>query len=109
MPDQLLVNSVYPIDYFALPGVDQVAYPDNSWWASKQRFASIWPDSDNVYASREQGGVETTEVLELDLGRIREINYINLDVLRAPINITIEYDAVSAPDRRAKWCSAFSK
>jgi hypothetical protein len=99
---QLLVNAIYPIDYFTLPGVEEVQYPDRFWWSSKQRFATTFPGSD-VYAAPEEGGIPTSEILEIDLGRIREINYINFDVLRVPIDIKIEYDMISAPDREAKW------
>jgi len=102
LPEQLLINSIYPVEYFQLPGVDQVDYPDNFWWASKQRFASQYLGSD-TYAPLGDGGFLTSEVLEIDLGRIREVNYVNLDVLQAPIDIAVEYDAVSAPDRAAQW------
>jgi hypothetical protein len=39
-----LVNSLYPVSYFALPGVDQINYPDNFWWSSKLRFSSVAVD-----------------------------------------------------------------
>jgi len=100
----LLVNAVYPIEYFTLPGVDEVQYPDKFWWASKQRFAALFPGSDgSVYTPPDQGGQYTKEVLEIDLGRIREVNYVNMDVLRVPVDVTIEYDAISAPDRTSLW------
>jgi len=103
--DQLLINSVYPVEYFSLPGVDSVQYPDTFWWSSLQRFALAFPGSD-VYGAAADGGVPTEEVLEIDLGRIREVNYITMDVLKAPIDIRIEYDAISAPDRTAQWTEA---
>ena len=97
-----LVNSIYPINYFSLPGVDHINYPDNFWWSSKLRFASVDATGFN-YQAANNGGTRTSEILEIDLGRVREINYINFDVLRAPVDIRIEYDAISAPDRNAVW------
>jgi len=108
MGDNLLVNSIYPIQYFNLSGVDEVQYPDRFWWSSKQRFATTYPDTD-VYAPIGEGGAFTSEVLEIDLGRIREINYINFDVLRVPIDIKIEYDVISTPDRQATWVEVIRK
>lgn len=104
MGNNMLVNSIYPVSYFSLPGVDTIQYPDQFWWSSKQRFASVQSNTES-YLSQEDGGVLTSEILEIDLGRIREINYINLDVLRAPIDIFVEYDIVSAPDRETSWVS----
>lgn len=101
--ENLLVNSIYPVSYFSLPGVDEVQYPDKFWWSSKQRFARQFPGTDAFYVSEEAGGLPTQEILEIDLGRIRELNYVNFDVLRVPIDIKIEYDAISAPDRDATW------
>lgn len=89
----LLVNSTYPLSYFSLSGVSNISYPDTSWWSSKQRFASV--DNTDSYLSQPNGGSPTTEYLEIDLGRVREINYINFDVLRVPVNISIEYDILS--------------
>lgn len=99
---QALVNSIYPIPYFSLPGVDEIKYPDTFWWSSKARFAAVDVSGAN-YLSVANGGSRTSEILEIDLGRTRAINYINLDVLRAPIDIKIEYDALSTPARAAVW------
>lgn len=96
-----LVNSIYPLEYFSLSGVNQIKQPDNFWWSSKQRYASI--DSSGSYLSGANGGTATSEILEIDLGRIREINYFNFDLLRAPIDITIEFDAISSPNRTPTW------
>lgn len=96
-----LVNSIYPLEYFSLSGVNQIKQPDNFWWSSKQRYASI--DPSGSYLSGANGGTATSEILEIDLGRIREINYFNFDLLRAPIDITIEYDAISSPNRTPTW------
>lgn len=110
MTDGLLVNSIYPIDYLSLPGVDEIQYPDKFWWSSKQRFSSVFPGGDgSVFTPKDQGGEATAEVLEVDLGRIREINYINFDVLRVPVDIKIEYDIISTPDRDAIWVEVLPK
>jgi hypothetical protein len=85
--------------------VDAVQYPDTFWWSSLERFALVIPGSE-VYGTLDEGGVPTEEVLEIDLGRIREVNYITMDVLKAPLDIRIEYDAISAPDRTAQWTEA---
>jgi hypothetical protein len=97
-----LVNSIYPVSYFSLPGVDEIQYPDTFWWSSKIRFAAL-DFTGTDYQSVADGGARTSEILEIDLGRIREINYINMDVLRAPIDIRIEYDIISSPDRDSVW------
>lgn len=104
MTDQpLLVNSIYPLKYFTLPGVQTINYPDNFWWSSLERYAAVQADNPGNYLTIANGGIPTSEILELDLGRIREINYINMDVLRAPFDITIEYDGISDPSRDALW------
>lgn len=99
-PDTL-VNSIYPLDYFTLAGVKQIDQPDKFWWSSNERFAAI--DEAGNYLRHNNGGTPTSEILEVDLGRIREINYINFDVIRAPIDIKIEYDDISAPNRTPIW------
>lgn len=96
-----LVNGIYPLSYFSLPGVDSINYPDTGWWSSISRYAAV----DGTGLSYQLGGAPTTEYLEIDLGRIREVNYVNFDVLRAPIDISIEYDIISDPDRDSVWLS----
>lgn len=96
-----LVNGIYPLDYFTLSGVKQVAQPNAFWWSSAERYASI--DEFGNHQSAANGGTATSETLEIDLGRIREVNYINFDILRAPIDIAIEFDALSTPDRTPIW------
>jgi len=98
----LLVNNIYPISYFTLPGVDQPEYPDTFWWASNDRYAATEPDGVS-YLAINDGGFATSEILEIDLGRIREINFVNFDIIRAPIDVRIEYDEISTPEREAIW------
>jgi len=101
---ELLINNIYPLEYFSLVGTDEPQYPDTFWWSSVQRFARVEGNIDGVPSDNyDRGGQETYEVLELDLGRTRQINYVNFDILRAPIDIKIEYDVVSSPDRIPAW------
>lgn len=102
MTADLLVNSVYPISYFTLPGVDQPQYPDTFWWSSSDRYAATDPDGFS-YLAINDGGFATSEILEIDLGRIREVNFINFDIIRAPVDVRIEYDEISTPERDAIW------
>ncbi len=102
MSDHLLVNSIYPLIYFSLDGVQQITHPDTGWWSSLERFASINP-ANEFYLAQADGGTQTQEVLEIDLGRVRSVNYTNFDILRAPITIKIEYDVVSSPTHPHSW------
>lgn len=101
--NDFLVNNYYPIDHFVLPGVDRVIFGRGNFWGSRQRYASVAEDHRNTYLPSELGGIPTTEYLELDLGRIREINYISFNIVNAPINVTIEYDSVSSDDNNHNW------
>ena len=80
-----LVNGIYAADYFQLRGVDQIKYPDEFWWASRERLAPA------------------AEYLEIDLGRTRQVNYLKFQVIRAPIDITISYDKISNDDGSHQW------
>ena len=102
MTTDVLVNSIYPVSYFTLPGVDQIQYPDTFWWSSTSRYAAVDLQGVN-YQAVTDGGLRTSEYIEIDLGRIREVNFLNFDVLRAPIDIQIEYDGISTPERAASW------
>lgn len=99
----LLVNGIYPLDYFQIAGVEEIQYPNISWWASKQRYAA--EDSSGNYLSVSKGGNLTAEYLQIDLGKVRGINYINMDALRTPLDITVEYDVISAGDGTHTWVS----
>lgn len=85
------VNSIYPSDYFRLPGVDQPTHPNELWWSSVERNTL-----DSI-------GLPTSEYLEVDFGRVREVNYMAFDIMRKPVNITIEYDALSSDDGTHTW------
>lgn len=94
----LLVNDSYALDYFSLDGVTQIKAPDQLWWASKQRYAAVNPDDHTKYLAIDKGGNRTSEYLEIDLGQVQPMNFISMNILKAPTKITIEYDAISAVD-----------
>lgn len=101
MPD-LLINGIYPESYFNL--IPQSDFPSAllSFWMSKNRYAEYNPANDQ-YQSILQGGHRSSEVLELDLGRTRQINYLTMGVLKVPVDMRIEYDALSAGDGTHVW------
>jgi hypothetical protein len=86
----MAVNSYYPKDYFNLPGVDSIAHPNELWWSSQERGSIV-------------DGAATTECLEIDFGRVREINYLTFDIVKKPIDIQIFYDATSFDDGSHTW------
>ena len=95
---QVLVNGLYPLQYFVLDSVDQIQYPNEFWWQSKMRYAS-----EGDRGQYNANGIQTAEYLEIDMSRIRQVNYLNFSIIRAPINITIEYDALSDTDSSHNW------
>jgi len=95
---QHLANGLYPIDYFVQGGVDQIQYPNEFWWQSKMRYAKV-----GQRGQYDTNGTATHEYLEIDLSRVRQVSYLNFSILRAPINITIEYDALSDQDSEHQW------
>jgi hypothetical protein len=103
MADATLVNSMYPLGYFTLPNTDRIQYPAQYWWSSLQRYPSVDPDHPWNYLATDKGGSLTSEYLEIDFGRVREINYMNFQVIRVPVDIRIEYDAVSPTDGSHEW------
>lgn len=94
----LLVNDSYPLQYFTLDGTAAITAPNSLFWSSKQRYAAINPAAIGTYLSVDDGGMQTAEYLEIDLGSLTPINYLVMNVLKAPMRITIEYDAISAAD-----------
>jgi hypothetical protein len=79
---QGLVNGIYPTSYNTLPGVPEIKYKDDQFWASRER----------------SGG---TDYLEIDLGEIQIVNYLYFEVSRKPYDIDIDYDLLDdAPMRR---------
>ena len=100
MSTNYLVNGVYPPEYLGLSGVDKIQYPNQYWWASKQRYAEYDPSSPDQYL---KNGVSSSEILEIDLGRTRQINHISFDVFKVPVDIAIQYDSVSLPDGTHSW------
>ena len=77
------INAIYDPSYFE-------KYENSSnglWWSSSSRLAV-----DEYSISY------TSEILELDLSKKRTVNYITFDILRKPIDIKIEYDAIGLED-----------
>lgn len=77
-----VVNGVYPLEYQNLPGVPQVLYKDEQFWASLERTSG-------------------TEYLEIDLGFVQAVNFLMFEISRKPVDITISYDVAGLyPSRR---------
>lgn len=76
-----LINGMYPQDYADLPGVPQVTYDYEQFWASRER-------------------VEGIDYIEIDLGVVRGINHLQFESTNKPINITIEFDLLDLNPRR---------
>jgi hypothetical protein len=74
-------NQIYDQRYF-----DNYARTTTGlWWSSVSRYA--------IENSADDSG-NTSEVLEIDLGRRRLFNYVCFDILRKPLDVTIQYDSV---------------
>lgn len=79
--DIQLINGIYPIDYSTLPGVPEIKYKTEQFWASKER-----EDGDDY--------------IEVDLGRVQAVNYIYFEATQKPYDIEVHYDLLdSAPSR----------
>jgi hypothetical protein len=76
-----MINGIYPATYASLPGVPQIQYKDEQFWASLER-----PTGD--------------EYLEIDLGRVRAVNYIAFEVSKKPINLELSLDTLDLPPTR---------
>lgn len=97
-----LVNDLYPIDYFSLPGTASIPFPDSGQWISQARYSSVGADKVS-FLPVSSGGTQTSEILEFDLGYVRTINYVTFDIQQAPIDIKLEYDVVSSPGQPRAW------
>lgn len=102
-PLQTMVNGIYPVSSFTLSGVNTIAAQEPYWWSSKPRYAAIAGQGSEAYLSIASGGAQTSEYLMLDFGNVREFNYLNFQIMAAPIDITICYDAVSDDDGSHAW------
>lgn len=77
-----LVNGIYPINYQDLPGVPQIKYKDDQFWASVERPTG-------------------TDYIEIDLGSPQAVNYLYFEITGKPYNISLEYDLLDqAPERQ---------
>lgn len=75
------INGIYDISYFDAENNEYQIETPKIWWSSKHRFAV-------------EDGRSTSEFLELDLGKRRSINYLSFDIIRKPIDVEIQYDAI---------------
>jgi len=84
-----LIDGVYPIDYLNLQGVPQ-QNSGNIFWASVDRKSIL---DDKTVA---------TDVLEIDLGSVKVVNFLMFETLALPVNIKIKYDAFDDPNGETK-------
>jgi hypothetical protein len=76
-----MINGIYPAHYIEAPNVPQIKYTDEQFWASQEATTGV-------------------EFVEIDLGTVRAVNFITLEISRKPINVSIEVDVLDqAPDR----------
>jgi hypothetical protein len=76
---QAVINSIYPSDYYALPGVSQAT------------GGSLWASAERSYG---------TDYLEIDLGDTQAVNYLYFEATRKPFIISVHYDLLDqAPTR----------
>lgn len=68
------IQSIYPIQYSGLAGTPEIKYREEQFWASEEAATG-------------------EEVLTLDLGEVKAINYLAFEISGKPIDISIEYDA----------------
>lgn len=76
-----LINGIYPIDYAALSGVEEVKYKDDQFWASRERPLG-------------------TDYIEFDFKQAVAVNYISFEIARKPVSITIDYDSLDQDEKR---------
>ena len=100
--NNFLINYFYPMDYLNLKGVPDPPPPNTDPWVSASRYAAVAADGE-TYLTTIQGGSQTSEILEIDLGYVRTINYAIFDIQIAPVTITLEYDVVSSSDQTRSW------
>jgi hypothetical protein len=76
-----LIMGIYPVSYARLPGVPQVRYRDEQFWASRER-------------------PEGSDYIEIDLGSVVAVNFLAFETLRKPLDIDIAYDFLDQTPRR---------
>lgn len=70
-----LINGIYPADYASLEGVPAPRYIHEQFWASIERPVGA-------------------DILEIDLGSVKPINYVSFEITRKPIDIEICFDSL---------------
>lgn len=69
------INGIYPTSYVTLPGVPQVKYRDEQFWASAPK-------------------VTGSDSLTIDLGDPQAVNFVSFDILTQPLDIEIAFDTI---------------
>lgn len=76
---QPVINGIYPVDYYSLPGVQQPI--KTTMWASSERTDGV-------------------DYLEIDLGAAQAVNYLYFEAASVPYLIDVAYDTLDqAPAR----------
>lgn len=70
------INGIYDINYFNAEGNEYKTVGGGLWWSSRNETS------------------DSSEYLEINLGKRRSINYISFDVIKKPIDIEIQYDSI---------------
>ena len=83
---QGVINDVYPVDYFSLPGIPQPV--GGTLWASMERVDGI-------------------DYLEIDLGTVQPVNYLYFEATNKPYQIDISYDLLDQYPARAFYPVTF--
>lgn len=96
-----LINGVYRDIYFDLDRVKDLPHPEKNWWSSAHRYSRYRMENGREVFS--ENGTTAEEYLEIDLGRIRQINFMSFDIIRVPVDVTIEYDAISDGSGTKVW------
>lgn len=84
---QTFVNGIYPTDYQSLPGVSVLTPSTETFWASKESN-------------------DPNEMLLIDLGEAKAVNYVIFELSKKPVGVTIDYDVADLGDGYQDWREA---
>lgn len=77
-----LINGIYPTTYQTLPGVPDVRYKEEQFYASIER-------------------PEGQDYIEIDLGQPQAVNFLYMDITRKPYDVSIDYEILDLAPSRA--------
>jgi hypothetical protein len=77
-----LINGIYPVDYLNLQGTPNQQSGQRMWLSSAREA---------VIANK-----RTSEILNIDLGSVKAVNFIGFETLALPFDIAISYDILNA-------------